>query len=67
MENLDDKPMTLYYQIDYALTEVPADAAYFHAQFRRSNPLPLKTDHVILDGVKGFQGMGKLWRSKLPI
>jgi hypothetical protein len=54
MENLDERAMTLYYQIDYALTEVPAEAAYFHSQFRRSNPLPLKTDHVILDNVKGW-------------
>jgi hypothetical protein len=54
LENLDDVPMTIYYQIDYTLTEVPEDAAYFHAQFRRSNPLPYKTDHVILDGVKGW-------------
>lgn len=54
LENLDDVAMTIYYQIDYTLTEVPADAAYFHAQFRRSNPLPYKTDHVILDGVKGW-------------
>jgi len=54
MENLDDKRMTLYYQIDHTLTEVPDDAAYFHAQFRRSNPLPYKTDHVLLDGVKGW-------------
>ena len=54
IENLDDVPMTIYYQIDYILTEVPEDAAYFHAQFRRSNPLPYKTDHVILDGVKGW-------------
>ena len=54
IENLDDAPMTVYYQIDYVLTDVPADAAYFHAQFRRSNPLPYKTDHVILDGVKGW-------------
>jgi len=54
LQNLDDEPMTIYYQIDYVLTEVPEDAAYFHAQFRRSNPLPLKTDHVILDGVKGW-------------
>ena len=54
LENLDDKSTTLYYQIDYVLTEVNSDAAYFHAQFRRSNPLPLKTDHVILDGVKGW-------------
>ena len=54
IENLDAVPMTIYYQIDYALTEVPTDAAYFHAQFRRSNPLRYKTDHVILDGVKGW-------------
>lgn len=54
LQNLDDEPMTIYYQIDYVLTEVPEDAAYFHAQFRRSNPLPLKTDHVILDGAKGW-------------
>ena len=54
MENLDEKRMTLYYQINYTLTDVPDDAAYFHAQFRRSNPLPYKTDFVILDGVKGW-------------
>ena len=29
--------MTLYYQVDYTLTTVPDDAAYFHAQYRRSN------------------------------
>ena len=34
--------MTLYYQITYALTDMPDDAAYFHAQFRRVNPLPYK-------------------------
>jgi Protein of unknown function (DUF2961) len=46
--------MTLYYQIDYALTEVPKDAAYFHAQFRRVNPLPEKEVYTILDGVRGM-------------
>jgi len=54
MQNLDDKEMVLYYQIDYTLTTVPADAGYFHAQFRRVNPLPFKTDYTILDGVKGL-------------
>jgi len=54
MENLDDKKMTLYYQINYTLTEVPEDAAYFHAQFRRVNPLPYKEVYTILDGVKGW-------------
>jgi hypothetical protein len=53
MENLDDKQMTLYYQISYALTGIPSDAAYLHTQFRRSNPLPEKTDHVLLEGVRG--------------
>jgi hypothetical protein len=54
MQNLADAEMTLYYQIDYTLTTVPPDAAYLHAQFRRSNPLPYKTDYTILDGVKGW-------------
>jgi hypothetical protein len=45
--------MTLYYQINYTLTDVPADAAYFHAQFRRVNPLPARQVCTILDGVKG--------------
>ncbi|MBS1603134.1 MAG: DUF2961 domain-containing protein [Bacteroidetes bacterium] len=53
MENIDDNDMTLYYQVDYILTEVPADAAYFHAQYRRTNPLPYKTDYTILDSVRG--------------
>ena len=42
-----------YYQINYTLTDVPDDAAYFHAQWRRSNPLQYMEDHVLLDGVKG--------------
>ena len=53
MENLSDQEVTLYYQIDYTLTAVPDDLAYFHAQWRRSNPLPFKSDHVILDTITG--------------
>ena len=53
MENLDHKPMAVYYQIDYALGDVPKDAAYFHAQFRRVNPLPYKQVFTIVDGIKG--------------
>jgi len=53
MENLDENQMTLYYQINYTLTEVPADAAYFHAQFRRVDPLPYKSVYTILEGVEG--------------
>lgn len=53
MENINDSdPMTLYYQIDYTLTEVPSDAAYFHAQFRRSSTDEASV-HTIIDGIKG--------------
>ena len=54
MENIGDEDMTLYYQINYTLTNVPADAGYFHAQFRRVNPLPYKQVYTILDGVRGW-------------
>ena len=47
-------PSDCTYQIDYTLTDVPAQTGYFHAQFRRTNPLPYKSDYVILDGVKGW-------------
>lgn len=53
LTNTDDRPMRVYYQIDYTLTEIPDDAAYFHAQFRRVNPLPYKELYTILDNVKG--------------
>ena len=53
MENIGPEAMTLFYQIDYTLTEVLDDAACFHAQFRRVDPLPYKEVHTILDGVRG--------------
>ncbi|HSB93482.1 MAG TPA: glycoside hydrolase family 172 protein, partial [Flavitalea sp.] len=53
MENIDNEDMILYYQVDYTLTEVPADAGYFHAQFRRTNPLPYQQDYVLVDSIKG--------------
>lgn len=53
MENIDDREMVLYYQVDYLLTQVPDDAAYFHAQFRRVNPLPYKQDYTLVDNITG--------------
>jgi hypothetical protein len=64
LENIDAAEMGLYYQVNYTLTPVPEDAAYFHAQFRRSNPLPYKSVHTILDGVRGpghYVGTGMAW------
>jgi hypothetical protein len=69
MTNIDEKPMVLYYQIDYTLTDVPEDAAYFHAQFRRTNPLPYKQDYTILEGVRGkghYVGTYMVWGSNSP-
>ena len=54
VENLrPDEVRGFYYQINYTLTDVPDDRAYFHAQWRRSNPLPYATVHTLLDGVSG--------------
>ncbi len=64
MENTGDTdPMTLYYQIDYTLTEVPPDAAYFHAQYRRLNP-NVTSDYTIVDGIRGkghYVGVYMAW------
>lgn len=55
VENLiPDAIQGFFYQINYTLTEVEEDRAYFHAQFRRQNPLPYKQVYTILDGVAGY-------------
>jgi len=64
MENRHTEPSTLYYQVNYALAEVPDAAAYFHAQFRRTNPLPYKKAYTVLDGVRGpghYVGTALAW------
>jgi len=69
MTNIDEKAMVLYYQIDYTLTEIPADMGYLHAQFRRVNPVPDKQDYTILDGVRGqgqYVGTYMAWGSNSP-
>ena len=53
LENRSPVTTSVYYQLNYAEMEVPDDCAYFHAQFRRSNPVALGQDHVLLDGVQG--------------
>jgi len=53
LENISNEDMVLYYQVDYILTDVPADAAYFHAQYRRTNPLPFKQDYTLVDSIQG--------------
>jgi hypothetical protein len=53
LENRADEQVVIYYQIDYALGEAIDECAYFHAQFRRVNPLPCKSVYTILSDVKG--------------
>jgi hypothetical protein len=54
IENRSPKDLRgFFYTINYAETEIDAEDAYFHAQFRRTNPLAYKEDYTILDGVKG--------------
>jgi len=53
IENRNPDAMSLYYQINYTLTDVPEHAAYFHAQFRRTNPVMPGEVHTLLDGVRG--------------
>jgi hypothetical protein len=69
MENLDDKDMVLYYQIDYALTKVPKDAGTFHAQFRREDRLKSKGRYTIVDGIQGqgqYVGTYMAWEVHSP-
>jgi hypothetical protein len=42
-----------FYQITYALTEVPEKAAYLHAQWRRSMTMRQQPEHTILEGIRG--------------
>jgi hypothetical protein len=53
IENINTEPVRIFYQVDYTLTDVPDDAAYFHAQFRRTNPVKYKDVFTIADGIKG--------------
>ncbi len=64
LENLANESVIVYYQIDYHLMELEPGYGYFHAQYRRKNPLPYKEEYTILDGVKGkgqYVGTYLLW------
>ena len=66
LENMSEEQISIYYQINYVETDVPDDEAYFHAQFRRINPLPYKKPYTILDGVQGhghYVGTYMAWGS----
>jgi Protein of unknown function (DUF2961) len=54
VENQRDEPIDgFFYQITYALGQLPADLGAFHAQWRISTTRREYPEHVILDGIKG--------------
>ncbi len=66
LSNVGSDEAVVYYQLDYCEDQIPSDAAYFHAQWRRSHPLPAKTNHVIVDHVQGrghYVGTYLAWQS----
>ncbi|MBN1348489.1 DUF2961 domain-containing protein [candidate division KSB1 bacterium] len=50
---MNEKLDGFFYQFDYSLGDIPANAAYFHAQWCRENTVKFKREYTILDGVKG--------------
>ena len=53
LENTGVTSAGVYYQIDCEEKKLPENSLYFHAQFRRVNPLPYKEVYTILDNVVG--------------
>ncbi len=44
---------SFFYTVNYTREEVSDEALYFHAFWRRSNPLEYGTEYLIVDGIKG--------------
>ena len=67
LENTGADTTHVYYQIDCEEKELDPNSLYFHAQFRRVNPLPYKENYVILDNIKGcgkYVGTYMFWGTK---
>lgn len=53
LENIGPFDFNVYYQVDCEEKEISPDSLYFHAHFRRVNPLPYKDVYTVLDNIKG--------------
>ena len=53
IENITDEHIRVFYQIDYVIGEIEEGLGYFHAQFRRENPVKYGEVYTILDGIEG--------------
>ena len=53
LENLGPTAAVVYFQVTYETGVETSGRGYLHAQYHRSNPLPLATTHPVLDRVEG--------------
>ena len=53
LENRTDRPVCTFYTVNYTLTDVPEEAAYFHAQYRESKPVEYRQPYTILNRIEG--------------
>jgi len=66
LENRNADTVIIYYQINYIRKPIGADAAYFHAQFRRENPTGYAQPFTMLDHIQGkgqYVGTYMTWQS----
>jgi hypothetical protein len=68
VENVSDEIQTLYFQVDLGMGDVPDDALYLHAQWRRTNPVPRGDVHELLDVTGGghWAGCYVAWGTNSP-
>jgi hypothetical protein len=65
-----DDLRSFYYTINYTLEEVESDSLYFHAQWRRTNPVAYGEFYTMIDGVKGqgqYVGTFMAWQQNNQI
>jgi hypothetical protein len=53
IENTSTRDARFYFQVDYELGGEHSEDGYLHAQWRRSNPLPSRQPHTLVDDVEG--------------
>jgi hypothetical protein len=53
IENTSTVDARIYYQVTYEIGGDYSNDAYFHAQWRRSNPLASMKTHTLLEGIEG--------------
>lgn len=51
--NAGERPILLFYQVDYTLQPVSQAGGYLHVTFRRENPTVMRRDFVIFEGLRG--------------